>query len=71
MSQLSPQEEKVLDALLTTVPSVISANLHITEHHIATIKSRVRRKEAKAKRFLRLLKKYKKVLYPEKEYKGL
>jgi len=71
MSHLSPKEEQVLEELLTGLPSVAALRLGISRQHVATIKSRVRRKEAKAKKFLQTLKKYRRVLHPQKQYKGI
>lgn len=71
MCQLSPKEEEILEGLLTARPSVVAIRLGITKGYIGTVKSRAKRKEAKAKKFLRNLKKYRLVLHPEKEYKGI
>ena len=71
MCHLSKQEKEVLEMLLGAVPSVVCLRLKIKEGHLASIKTRVRRKEAKAKKFLRDQRKYRSILHPAKRYKGL
>ena len=68
---LSKKEEQVLDELLTAVPSVVALRNGVTENRIANIKTRARRKEADAEKFLRKMKKYQGILHPKKRYKGI
>jgi FixJ family two-component response regulator len=71
MCKLSKREKEVLEILLEgVVPSAAAKQLGMnSEKEIATYKSRVRRKIFIAKKFLREMKRYQKVLYPEKTYK--
>jgi len=71
MCKLSKREKEVLEMLLEgVVPSAAAIQLGMkSEREIATYKSRVKRKIFKAEKFLRDMKQYKKVLYPERKYK--
>jgi len=71
MCDLSSREEKILEELLTAQPSVVAIRLRISKQYIATVKSRVNRKEAKAEKFLKKLRKYKSVLHRPRSYKGI
>jgi len=71
LCDLSPTEEKILEELLTAQPSVVALSLKVSKQYIATVKSRVNRKEAKTKKFLKKLKKYQRVLHPPRKYKGV
>lgn len=65
------REEQVLKGLKGAVPSLVALNLKISEKSISTYLSRVKRKEAQAKKFLEYLREFKDVLHPAKQYKGL
>lgn len=70
MCKLSPREKQVLElALEVADDTVIAANLGITSKQVSVYKTRVRRKEDKAKAFLTSLRKYQTVLHPKREYK--
>jgi len=71
ITKLSERQKQVLEELLVTEPKLAAYNLGITTHNIDVIKSAVRRKEAKAKKFLLVLKRYKRVLHKEQSYKGV
>jgi FixJ family two-component response regulator len=65
-------ERKVLEmALHSADDKIVAANLGISAREVATYKTRVRRKIAKAKKFLEEVKKYNRVLFPERKYKGI
>jgi len=71
LTGLSKQEKEALEMLLTCQPSVVIEHMKISKGHLGQIKTRVRRKEAKAKKLLLQLNKYKNVLYTSKKYKGI
>lgn len=70
--RLSEMERKVLEmALGSADDKIVAANLGISVKEVATYETRVRRKIAKARKFLEEVKKYQKVLYPQRKYKGI
>jgi len=70
MCNLSKREKEVLELCLQCADDiVVAAQLGISPKTVANLKTRVRRKVAKAKKFLDSIKKYKRVLYPERKYK--
>jgi DNA-binding CsgD family transcriptional regulator len=65
-------ERKVLQMALNSADDkIVAANLGISVKEVATYKTRVRRKIAKAKKFLEEVKKYNRALFPEPRYKGI
>jgi FixJ family two-component response regulator len=71
MCKLSRREEQILKALKGAFPSVVARDLGITEKSISTYLSRIKRKEAQARKFLEYLREFKDVLHPAKQYKGV
>jgi len=70
MCNLSKREKEVLElCLLCADDTVVAVRLGISPKTVANLKTRVRRKVAKAKKFLESVKKYRRVLYPERKYK--
>jgi len=70
MCKLSPREKQVLDLALEVIDdTVVAAHLDIKPEQVSVYKTRVRRKEDKARKFLESLRKYRSVLHPRKEYK--
>lgn len=70
MCNLSEREKETLEVLLDVADNTVAAaHLGVTPKTIGTYTTRVRRKEAKAKDFLQQLKRYKRILHPETEYK--
>lgn len=72
MCKLSKREKEILELQREGVKhdSIIAAHLGINNpHQVAVHRTNVRRKIAKAKRFLSEMKEYDKVLNPKKEYK--
>jgi len=72
MCELSKREQQVLDELLGgALPEVAAIRIGVSKHAIGVYKTKARRKVAKARRFLKDMKKYESVLFPRKRYKGL
>lgn len=72
MFGLSKREKEVLETALTSADDkVVAGYLHITPEQVRVHKTRVRRKVKVAQSFLRRMKKYRRVLNPEKKYKGI
>jgi hypothetical protein len=77
MCNLSKTEKEVLELALTSADDkIVAANLSregrtMTAKEVRTYKSRVRRKVAKAQKFLKSMKRYGPVLFPPKKYKGI
>jgi FixJ family two-component response regulator len=72
MCRLSKREKQVLELALTSHDDkIVAANLGMKPEQVSVYKSRARRKVAKARGFLEMMKKYKPVLFAEKEYKGI
>lgn len=71
MCKLSPREKQVLEMLRNADPGVVALRLHISRQAISTYKTRARRKEARAKKLLEEIKRYRNVLHPQPRYKGL
>lgn len=63
MLKLTPTEEMVLDNLLNSTPQVVARKVGIDIKTVNTYKSRVRKKRAEAKSFLRKTNCYKRILY--------
>lgn len=72
MSSLSKRQKEILEVCLRAADDfVVAAHLSISVGRVRVCKTRVRRKIAKAEHFLKDMKKYRSVLYPKKEYKGV
>lgn len=71
MCKLGKKQQQVLEALLTAHPDVVAIRLKISKQYISNVKTRARRKEAKAKKFLQKMRRYRSVLHKEKQYSGI
>ena len=72
MCDLSMREKQVLELRLTSADDkIVAMNLGISDDEVRVYKTRAKRKVAKAEKFLREMRKYKSVLYPKKNYKGI
>lgn len=70
--ELSRREKEVLELCLTSADDkIVAMNLKISPQQVRVHKTRVRRKIEACKKFIRQMKKYRRVLYPEKKYKGI
>ena len=74
MCKLSKREKEVLELCLTCADAKVvggNCNPPIRPEQVSVHKTRARRKIAKAKAFLRRMKKYKSALFPEPSYKNV
>jgi len=71
MCKLSHREKEVLEMLKNAQPEVVALRLHISRQAISTYKTRARRKEARAQKFLEEIRQYRDVLHPKPRYRGL
>jgi FixJ family two-component response regulator len=70
MCKLTEREKEVLEVCLTSADDIVAAaHLGVTPKTVANFRTRIRRKEAKARKFLTEIKRYERVLHPPRRYK--